>query len=180
LEDGERGAKVKRFAIAVASVAVFVLLGGTALADGNGATIETFPVSFVIDSANCSYLPAGTTITGSGTEKSITVVKTNANGITLFHNTSHATGTATDQDGNTYVFDYNNEFSVSNTAANPGLFTGSMEDHFSLAGKGPAKLSNGFHAAVTTDLGALFELTPLQSRGDPIDFTTLAAHCDPL
>jgi hypothetical protein len=171
---------MKRFAIAFASVAAFALVAGSAFAGGGGATIDTFPVSFVITSAGCSNLPAGTTLTGSGTEKSITVVKTDSKGITRIHNTSHATGTATDQAGNTYVFDYSNDFNVSNTTTNPALFSGVMNDHFSLAGRGPARLSNGFQGVFTTDFGSLVSITPLHSRGDPIDFTTLAAHCDPL
>jgi hypothetical protein len=170
---------LRRFAIAAGFAAAFALVSGTALAGGNGATIETSAVSFTITSAGCSYLPAGTTITGSGTEKSITVKKTLANGVTRYHNTSHATGTATDQAGNTYVFDYSNDFTVSDSGS-PGQFTGGMEDHFSLAGNGPAKLSNGFKATVNTDFATYFTLTPLQSRGDPIDFATITAHCDPL
>jgi hypothetical protein len=171
---------MKRFAIAVGSVAAFALAGGSAFAGGGGATIDTFPVSFVMTSATCSNLPAGTTLTASGTEKSVTVVKTGSNGITRIHNTSHATGTATDQAGNAYVFDYSNDFNVSNTTTNPALFSGVMNDHFSLAGRGPARLSNGFKGVFATDFGSLASITPLHSRGDPIDFTTLAAHCDPL
>jgi hypothetical protein len=170
---------LKRFAIAVASVAAVALASGTALAGGGGATTETFPVSFTITSAQCSYLPAGATVTGSGTETSITNVKTNAAGVTRVHNTSHATGTGTDQDGNTYVFNYSNDFTVSD-AGSPGQFTGGMEDHFSLSGNGPATLSNGFRATVNTDFTTYFTLTPLRTRGDPIDFATITAHCDPL
>jgi hypothetical protein len=170
---------MRRLTIALASVVAFTLVVGSAFA-GNGATIDTFPVSFVMTSATCPNLPAGTTLTGSGTEKSITVAKTSADGTTRVHNTSHATGTATDQAGNTYVFDYSNDFNVSNTDANPALFSGIMNDHFSLAGRGPAKLSNGFQGVFTTDFASLASITPLQERGDPIDFGTLAAHCDPL
>lgn len=171
---------MKRFAVTAVSVAAFGLASGSAFAGGGGATIETFPVSFVMTSATCSNLPAGTTLTATGTEKSITVVKTSKSGITRIHNTSHATGTVTDQAGNTYVFDYSNDFNVSNTAANPALFSGIMNDHFSLAGNGPARLSNGFQGVFTTDFALLASITPLHSRGDPIDFATLAAHCDPL
>jgi hypothetical protein len=168
---------MKRSAIAALAAAALAL-AGTALAGGGGATIETFPVSFTITDATCPHLPPGTTLTGSGTEKSVTVTKTNK-GITRIHNTSHATGTATDQAGNTYVFNYSNDFNVENSAANPAVFSGIMNDHFSLAGNGPVGLSNGFQAVFTTDF-ASFAFTPLKSRGDPIDFATGAAHCDPL
>src|SRR5262245_23302299 len=169
---------MKRFVIAVVAVSALALGVGPAVAGGGGATAETFPVSFVITSATCSELPSGTTLTGSGTEKSITVVKTK-NGVTRVHNTSHATGTATDQDGNTYVFDYSNSFNISD-AGSPGVFSGIMNDHFSLAGNGPADLHNGFQAVFSTDFTTFASFTPLKSQGDPIDFVTGTAHCDPL
>jgi hypothetical protein len=157
-----------------------LVLGGTsALAADGGATIDEFPVSFVITSATCSNLPAGTTITGSGTMKSITVVNTDKDGVTTIHNTSHATGTATDQAGNTYHFNYANTYRISNSAANPGVFSGRMTDSFSLAGDGPAHLNNGFQAIFTTD-GSTNTFEPLNSRGDPIDFAAATARCDPL
>ena len=169
---------MKRFVIIAVSAAISVFVAGPAVAGGGGSTTDTFPVAFVITTASCSELPAGTTLTGSGTEKSITVVKTNK-GVTRIHNTSHATGTATDQDGNTYVFNYSNSFNVSDEG-NPGVFSGIMNDSFSLAGNGPARLSNGFQGIFSTDFTTFTTITPLKSRGDPIDFTTVSAHCDPL
>jgi hypothetical protein len=169
---------LKRFVIAAVSVAISALVAGPAVAGGGGATTETFPVTFVMTSATCSLLPAGTTLTGSGTEKSNTVIKTNK-GVTRIHNTSHAKGTVTDQDGNTYVFNYSNSFNISD-AGNPGVFSGIMNDTFSLAGNGPVRLSNGFQGIYSTDFTTFVTITPLKSRGDPIDFATLTAHCDPL
>jgi hypothetical protein len=169
---------MRRFAIAAVSIVAFALVAGPAGAGGGGATADTFPVSFVITSATCSELEPGTTLTGSGTEKSVTVVKTN-DGVTRIHNTSHATGTAVDQDGNTYVFDYNNSFNISD-AGSPGVFTGIMNDHFSLAGNGPAHLNNGFQAVFSTDFTTFASFTPLKSHGDPLDFTAGTARCDPL
>jgi hypothetical protein len=77
-------------------------------------------------------------------------VRTHDNGVTTVANVTHEHGTATDQDSNTYVFNYNNEFRVSNTVAHRGVFSGLMIDTFSLAGHGPARLNNGFVAKVTT------------------------------
>lgn len=168
---------MKRFVFA-AVVSISALVVAPAVAGGGGATVETFPVSFVMTSASCSELPAGTTLTGSGSEKSITVVKTNK-GVTRIHNTSHAHGTATDQAGNTYVFNYSNSFNVSDEGT-PGVFSGIMNDSFSLAGNGPAGLHNGFQGIFSTDFATFTTITPLKSRGDPIDFTTVTAHCDPL
>ena len=91
--------------------------------------------TFVLTSATCPYLPSGTTITGSGPKTSITTTHTDADGVTKLVNHTHAHGNATDQDGNVYVFNYSNTLRVSNTAANPGVFSGHDTDAFSLAGR---------------------------------------------
>jgi hypothetical protein len=159
--------------------AVLVMAVAFAIPAGASPLIETFPVSFTIPSGQCSNLAAGTTLTGSGIEKSITIEKT-AGDITTIINATHAHGTATDQDGNVYVFDYSNEFRASNTAADPDTFSGLMTDHFSNSGSGPAKLNNGFVANITTDFATFFTLVPISSFGDPLSFPDGAAHCDPL
>jgi hypothetical protein len=171
---------VKRLATSVLAAAALALGGTSALAADGGAAIEEFPVSFVITSAACPNLPSGTTIEGAGTMKSITTTRTDKDGITTIHNASHAHGTATDQDNNTYVFNYENNFRISNSQASPSVFSGRMTDSFSLAGKGPAKLHNGFQAVFTTDFVTFATFEPLNSRGDPLDFATGEARCDPL
>lgn len=150
---------------------------------GVGGPPSVSTVSFVggagLSNATCAFVPAGTTISWTGPETSHTIVRTDASGITTVQVVSHASGTATDNNGNTYAFDYSNAFRVSNSLVDPGTFTGTMTDHFSLAG--PAlHLSNGFIANVTTNLSDVFVFDPINSRGDPIDFTNGAAHCDPL
>jgi hypothetical protein len=174
---------MKRLAIStVTSIALALALGGEVAAAG--ATIDTFPVSFTVTSGQCQYLPAGTTLTGSGTEKSITTVRTDANGITTIENSTHAKGTATDNQGNTYVFNYSNSFRISNSAARPNIFSGTMTDSFTVAGNGPAQLHNGFVATLTTDPSTFATVTwhVQSSRGDPISFATgpVVPHCDPL
>ena len=160
-------------------LALGLVLGGAALAAKpmmfKGPPDET---DFTLTSDQCPNLPPGTTITAHGDGKSITQIK-EADGVVTFRNATHVQGTATDQDGNTYVFNYSNNFTVSGTGP---LLTGRMVDSFSLAGNGPAHLNNGFQANVTTDLqdNGVFELDPLNQRGDPLDFTTGAVMCDPL
>ena len=173
---------MKRTAISAALVAL--LLGAGTATAGVGATVETIQMTFApLNSETCSYLPDGTSITWSGTGTSITTSRTDANGVTTIGNTTHANGFATDQDGNTYAFNYSNEFRISNTLADPTVFSGLMTDSFSLAGQGPATLSNGFVAVFTTDFVS-FGFEPLTSRGDPISFNPFpqgyTAHCDPL
>jgi hypothetical protein len=169
--------------LATSAIAILALVVGvtSALAADGGATVDTFPVSFVLSSDACSYLPAGTTVTGSGTETSITTSRTGANGVTTIVNATHAEGTATDQAGNVYVFNYSNEFRASNTVADQGVFSGLMTDSFSLAGSGPARLHNGFVAELTTDF-SVFSWNVRHASGDPISFASgvVIAHCDPL
>jgi hypothetical protein len=172
---------MKRLAFAIAAGMALVVSGGSAIAADGGATVENLSVSFApLNSDTCPFLPEGTSITWSGTEKSITRTRTDSSGVTTISNTSHAHGFATDQDGNSYAFNYSNEFRVTNSAADPGVFNGSMTDSFSLAGQGPARLHNGFQASISTDLATFFTFSDVRSRGDPIDFATGAAHCDPL
>ena len=166
-------------ATAGAAVLSLALAEGSATANGRGASIEGFPVSFVISSATCPNLSDGATVNGSGIEKSITIERQRA-GVTTVINTSHAHGTATDQDGNTYVFNYSNHFRVSNTVGEPDIFSGKMSDSFSLAGPGPEALHNGFLAGFTTDFVSPFTFQPIHSRGDPLSFPDGAAQCDPL
>ncbi len=167
----------------LAAVIALAIGIGSAAAAG-GADVQTRTVGFVLSSDACDNLPAGTTVTGTGTEKSITNVRTDRNGVTTISNSTHTHGTATDADGNTYVFNYSNQFRVSNTSTDQATFNGTMNDSFSLAGQA-ARLSNGFLANVTFEFdnnGAIIAASfdPLHSRGNPIDFSTGLAVCDPL
>jgi hypothetical protein len=173
---------MRRIAMVPAIAAlVFGFSVGSAAPAAARPLIETFSVSFTLSSATCSNLPAGTTISGSGTERSITQFRTDASGVTTIINATHAHGTATDQALNVYVFDYSNEFRVSNTVAAPDVLTGLMTDHFSLSGSGPATLNNGFVARITASLDfSSFSAQAISSFGDPISFPDGAAHCDPL
>jgi len=160
---------------AVLIVALVVALPATAR-----PSIVTSPRDFVLSSEQCPNLATGTTLTGSGIERVIETVRTNASGVTTIINATHTHGTTTDQDGNVYVFDYSNEFRVSNSLATPDVFTGLMTDHFSNSGRGPAKLNNGFVASITTDFTTFFTFDPISSFGDPLNFDDGSARCDPL
>jgi hypothetical protein len=166
---------MRRLTLVPSALVIAVLV---ALPAAARPSIGTTPVTFDMDSDQCSNLADGTTLTGSGIQKAIETVRTNASGITTIMNTTHTHGTSIDQDGNVYVFDYSNEFRVSNTAASPGVFTGLMTDHFSNSGSGPARLNNGFVARIT--LIPTFSAEPISSFGDPLSFPDGTAHCDPL
>jgi hypothetical protein len=159
--------------------AVMVIALVTTLPAAASPSIVTTQRDFELSSEQCSNLADGTTLTGSGIEKAIESVRTNASGVTTIINATHTHGTSTDQDGNVYVFDYSNELRVSNTVGSPDVFTGLMTDHFSNSGSGPAKLNNGFVANVTFTPSS-FSVVPISSFGDPLSFPDGAAHCDPL
>jgi len=176
---------MKRLAATVFLMVAIALIATSTIAEAanGGATVATSQVSFTLSSATCSNLPAGTSITGSGTETSVTTTSTDANGVTTIVNATHAAGTATDQANNVYVFNYSNEFRVSNTVTQPGVFSGLMTDAFSVAGNGPARLQNGFVAELTANAAfTSFSWTVRHASGDPISFATgaVVSHCDPL
>ena len=150
-----------------------------ASAKAHGAVTTQTPVTFTITALQCPSLPPGTVLQGTGELR--TIVNTHpSRGITRQTTTAHASGTATDQAGNTYVWVYANQ--INETNAPPSLdWYGTMIDHFSLAGSGPAHINANFVADSHHDTAFSFWfLTPRSVVGDPIDFATIAPHCDPL
>ncbi len=146
---------------------------------GKTSTTTTSAVGWTLESANCSTLPPGTTITGSGELTSKKTERTKR-GVTSLKFADHAEGTATDQNGNTYRWTYDNELSMENAPDWPLLFHGEMTDVFRLTG-GPIQLSNGFEAVTVEDQGAgTFAIYPESSYGDPFNFPTGPNRCDPL
>jgi hypothetical protein len=166
--------------VASVLVAVVVLVApATAVAQGE-YQVDRGPVTFTLTSDGCPRLADGSTVRGRGRSKSVTRTIAGADGLTTVVNYTRATGRATDQDGNRYRFDYRNSFHLVNSATATATFTGTMFDVFSLTGRGPATLRNGFIAVYTTDLASSAAFQPLYEWGDPIDFATGEAECDPL
>lgn len=118
-------------------------------------------------------------ISWEGTLHSVTLEKVEPSGAVTIENTSVASGKASDEDDNAYAFSYANHFKITETSPGSGLFTGTMIDHFSLAGHG-IKLNNGFTATFTTDFASVFGLDPSREFGSPLDFATGLPLCDPL
>ena len=161
----------------VTAISVVLLALGSLVATSEGATVQTFPVSFVLTSATCSNLPGGTVLTGSGTAKSISTTRTE-DGVVTVRTSTHAHGTATDQNGNAYVFNYSNAFRATLDGT---VYSGFMTDAFALAGRGPVRLNNGFVGDFESDFSTFFRVpNVISSHGDPLDFVTGAVHCDPI
>jgi hypothetical protein len=171
-----------------ASMALLVLAfgAGTATAASSGAFVEDVPAGFSISSSEtngfptgCEFLPDGVVISWEGTLHSVTLEKLEPSGAVTIQNTSVASGTATDEDGNAYAFSYSNHFKITETAPGSGIFSGTMTDHFSLAGN-HIELNNGFTATFTTNFADVFMIEPSRSFGSPLDFATGLPLCDPL
>jgi hypothetical protein len=171
---------VKRLVTVLGALGL-ISMGLSPSSAGAQPKIETSPVTFRMSSRTCPHLPPRTTLRGRGTMRSVTTTTVLAGGVTRVINSSHARGTATDQASKRYVFDYSNTFSVRNIPPmSPGIYTGLMYDLFTLSGPGPAELVNGFVAQFTTDLGQFARLEPIDSFGDPLNFSKATARCDPL
>jgi hypothetical protein len=169
---------MRRYVVTTVGVVSLALTLGSIVAASDGATVETFPVSFVLTSTMCPNLPGGTVLVGSGAGKSITTTRTDLDGVVIVENSTHALGTATDQDANTYVFNYSNELRAT---LNGNVLSGLMTDSFALAGHGPARLHNGFVGHFVSDFSSFFTVPDvISSHGDPLDFATGDVHCDPL
>ncbi len=169
---------MSRYAFTTLFVVSLALSFASLVAARERPTIETSAVSFVLTSATCPNLPAGTVLTGSGTSKSITTTRTDRDGAVIVTNSTHAHGTATDQAGNTYVFNYSNAFRATLDGI---VYSGFMTDAFALAGRGPVRLNNGFVGDFESDFSTFFRVPNVtSSHGDPLDFVTGDVHCDPL
>src|SRR5439155_26225528 len=103
--------------LSAALLAMCVAAGSAGAGLGGPPSVQT--VSFVggagLSSATCAFVPAGTTISWTGPERSTTIVRTDATGVTTVQVVSHASGPAAANNGNSYAFNYSNAFRVSNS-----------------------------------------------------------------
>jgi len=128
----------------------------------------------------CSSLPTGLVITGTGERHQVINTKVNADGSTETLINDVVRGTASDNQGGTYHFIYTNH-SIDILTAGGSVHQIDMVDSFVLNGNGSAKhISVGFNWIWSyTDPNGPFDVIPLanlverQTSGDPL-------HCDPL
>ena len=185
---------VKKKFTSFAATVVVAALGPAGMASGSDGRdddegvivreVNVFPANWTLTSAQCSLLPPGTTLTGSGTLTDKKSTETEHGTIEEIYD-DFASGTAVDQNGKTYSWTYDNYVKVENDDDNQTLFTGRMSDTFRLKGtgsnKGRIKLRNGFDATVVDDrLAGTFEINPKSSYGDPFNFPLGPGRCDPL
>jgi hypothetical protein len=167
----------------VGAMAAVLALGVTTATAGNGATVDSFPVSWTVPAGQCADFP--TEVNGSGTYRISSATRTGPDGLITQSASVHAQGTATDAFGNRYRWAYAGEWHLTNSAAEPNVYRGKTTDTFSLAGNGPARTHVSFVADETDTFdsaGNLLSivLVPLHVVGDPVSFDPLAPHCDPI
>jgi hypothetical protein len=170
--------------IVAAAAALLLAVGATAALGGDSpapvAPVEETEVSWTIKKGQCKNLPPGLKVTGEGTSRKYVTFASAADGTTAYTELVIITGTATDNRGGTYRFDYHNVLTTPDADA---PFTAIMSDHFTLKGRGAA---NGLHSAflanftLTSEDPLVASLEKIWSTGDPIDFATGTARCDPL
>jgi hypothetical protein len=169
---------LKRTIATAALVAVMAAMSATAaLGHPAGApTGEVTQVEWTLPAGQCKLLPRSLKLTGKGTSRKYTTIGTDGS----YTEVVFVNGTARDNRGGKYKFDYSNTFTTQTTVV---PYTGLVTDYFSLKGKGAA---NGLHSAflanftLTSEDPLVFSIDPIFATGDPISFPDGTPHCDPL
>lgn len=156
---------------------LFVGVTSVAAAPTNTHEVVHSVVSFTIPAGQCPSLPAGTSVSGTGESVAIIDTRTLADGSTEIRISNLIKGDASDSDGGSHHFVYQNN--STETILVSGLHKVSMKDSFTLSGPGP-HYTVGFNWRWTyTPPGEPFFPPPahdweqLSTQGDPF-------LCDPL
>jgi hypothetical protein len=159
-----------KYLVSAALVSAWLALSiGAATA---GTDVSSGPVSFTIPAGQCADLPAGVSVSGTGTEivRAHSSVDANGNFHQQFGTT--ITGTATDSLGGAYRFNYHNVQTFSTSGDFP--FVLHITDHFNLVGNGPASQIHTFFNLTILVTGVnSFEVLSAHFHGD-------SETCDPL
>ena len=156
----------------------------TQVGAANG-TVKTW----TIPAGQCPTLPAGLSITGSGSDNDTVANKTLPDGSQWMTDNDVVQGTAQGSDGTRYVFYYGN-YATYQTPVNSPTGSAKMYDVFLLQSNPPATkgyvIFSGFKYLwnYTAPAGP-FDVFPLPNLQTPMDFghpvdANFAAVCDPL
>ena len=134
---------------------------------------EHFTVPFTIPyDGSCAQLPDGLVISGIADLYVVTVTKVDRNGVTNVNINSRAIGTATDNQGRAYRYNYSSHQSQEFP---PGEYPVQIKwtDHFNLVGAGRTiQVHTGFVLRGTITASG-FEMNFINTYGDPFS-------CDPI
>jgi hypothetical protein len=154
---------------------LFVAVSPAAAAPAADHQVVNETLSFTIPADQCSALPAGLSVDGTGERHMVINTHAKADGTTEIRVNDLIKGVATDSNGGVHKFVYHN--SSTETILPSGLHTISMNDTFVLSGPGP-HYSAGFNWRWTfTPPEPLFppahDWEQISTRGDIF-------ACDPL
>jgi hypothetical protein len=140
--------EMNRIRITILAIALAVIpLSAVVPSASAQATQIRIPISFTLTPAGCPNL--NVTVVGSGEEFFVINNRTDQNGVEHIEMNSLATGTASDSDGVSYIFNYHDHASL---AVPPGGFPvqAFFNDHFNLVGNGRAnRVQVGITAQIT-------------------------------
>lgn len=148
------------------ALATTILWMATIASASAQATLFRSPLTFTLK--GCTQLPAGLVITGSGESLLVISTRTDKDGNTVVERNNVVTGTATDNNGGSYIFNYADHGTITMP---PSVFpfTMSLTDHFNLLGQGQGnQLQVGFRADATVIGPNTFIISPINLRGDPM------------
>jgi hypothetical protein len=155
---------MSKYLVTAAAVGVSLAIG---VGSGGAATdVISEPVSFALPAGQCADLPAGVSVTGSGTAIVRAHSSVDAQGRSHEHFATTITGTATDNLGGTYRFNYHQSIRLSPAADFPFVFH--ITDHFNLVGNGAAN-----------EVHTFFNITVLVTGPDNEEVLSAHVHGDP-
>ena len=163
---------VMAVAVGLAGLSATAALGHPA----EGPTPEVTDVEWTLTRAECKSLPKHLKLTGEGTSRKYTTIGSDGS----YTEMTFVNGTAKDNRGGRYRFDYSNTLTTQSTIL---PWAGIISDYFSLDGRGAA---DGLHTAFlanfnfTSEDPLIFTFEPIYQIGDPISFPDGEEHCDPI
>lgn len=138
-----------------------------------GATkVEFSKLSFTMTSERCNQIPEGSEIDGEGSGRWIYTTRTDKDGAEHYREAAFYSGSAIDQNGNTYKWKYSSYYVAVTTSA--GDVSGYIVDTFVLIGN-PLGYVTRFRAEIAPTGG----FDPVWVHGDPFDFDKSEGRCDP-
>lgn len=166
---------LRRLTASAVAVISLNLTGGAVLAAG--PDMGNYDTTWTVTAALCDQLPAGSILNGTGEGHFVSNVRQTNSGRTHVRSEAHASGSAIDQDGNEYRWNYTN---VVVGEVVDGVVYASMVDTFVVTGSGPASYVTGFTADFVEVPGVSFDIEARHVLGDPFDFANDSGRCDPI